>query len=134
MNTLEKEFIPYEQALALKELGFDEPYFRVYDTLGFVQDEKIMDELSLEKIQSPTFSQAFRWFRERWGYDIHVRGTNFRASYVIGIPKEINMESGDGYPLVIDWDYIVDGTGVRKTYEEAELACLLKLIEIVKNK
>jgi hypothetical protein len=24
---MEKEFIPYEQALALKELGFDEPCF-----------------------------------------------------------------------------------------------------------
>ena len=28
---MEKEFIPYEQALALKELGFDKPCFRWYD-------------------------------------------------------------------------------------------------------
>ena len=44
------------------------------------------------------------------------------------------MESVDGYPLVISWNYIVDEIGGRKTYEEAELACLKKLIEIVKNK
>jgi hypothetical protein len=29
--SLETEFIPYEQALALKELGFDEPCFGFYD-------------------------------------------------------------------------------------------------------
>ena len=27
---IENEFIPYEQALALKELGFDEPCFGIY--------------------------------------------------------------------------------------------------------
>ena len=31
---IEKEFIPYEQALALKELGFNEPYFGYYYTLN----------------------------------------------------------------------------------------------------
>ena len=136
---IEKEFIPYEQALALKELGFDEPCLMAYIGKGNQLYSKCDDVLHLNAIdvlnplKAPTFSQVFRWFRERWGYDIHVRGTNFRASYVIGIPKEINMESGDGYPLVIDWDYIVDGTGVRKTYEEAELACLRKLIELIKR-
>ena len=140
---MNKEFAPYEQALALKELGFDEPCFGYFNKTWSKENELLFPQYvgELENwnntqhlCSAPTFSQAFRWFRERWGYDIHVRGTNFRASYVIGIPKEINMESGDGYPLVIDWDYIVDGTGVRKTYEEAELACLRKLIEIVKNK
>lgn len=28
---MNKEFVPYEQALALKELGFDEPCFAYYD-------------------------------------------------------------------------------------------------------
>ena len=27
---LEKEFVPYEPSLALKELGFDEPHFKSY--------------------------------------------------------------------------------------------------------
>jgi hypothetical protein len=27
---MEKDFVPYEEALALKELGFDEPCFAVY--------------------------------------------------------------------------------------------------------
>ena len=136
MNTLEKEFIPYEQALALKELGFDEPCFRVYDTLGFVQDEKIMDELSLEKIQSPTFSQAFRWFREKYGLrnsitDFIDDETGIEWDYEIAIIGTDIDERGNYKPLI---DYSTDDeTRKFKTYEEAELACLRKLIEIVKN-
>jgi hypothetical protein len=34
---MNKEFIPYEQALALKELGFDEPCLGFYDE--FSNDE-----------------------------------------------------------------------------------------------
>ena len=37
---MDKEFIPYEQALALKELGFDEPCFRWYDERWGVFVEK----------------------------------------------------------------------------------------------
>ena len=31
---MEKEFVSYEQALALKELGFDEPCFGYYEPNG----------------------------------------------------------------------------------------------------
>jgi hypothetical protein len=141
MNTLEKEFVPYEEALVLKELGFDEPCFGSWET-EYAKVPTYTHSCSQfyknsnhpkGKVTAPTFSQAFRWFREKCGYDIHIRGTIFRASYVIGIPKEIYIESVDEYPVVISWDYIIDETGKRKTYEEAELACLRKLIEIVKQ-
>lgn len=137
MNPLEKEFAPYAESLELKELGFDEPCFRVYDTLGFVQDEKIMDELSLEKIQSPTFSQAFRWFREKHGLrnsitDFIDDETGIEWDYEIAIIGTDVDEKGNYKPIV---DYSTDDeTRKFKTYEEAELACLRKLIEIVKNK
>ena len=36
---MNKEFIPYEQALALKELGFDEPCFGHYLMKKFYQKE-----------------------------------------------------------------------------------------------
>lgn len=142
---MNKEFVPYQESLELKELGFDEPclfaYYGKSDISNFKESDHVLcgdrHNTSFQKdgrVSAPLYQQVFRWFRERCGYDIHVRGTNFRASYVIGLPKEINMKSGDGYPLVIDWDYIVDETGERKNYEEAELACLRKLIEIVKEK
>ncbi len=123
MNTLEKEFIPYEQALTLKELGFDEPCFRVYDTLGFVQDEKVMDKLSLEKIQSPTFSQAFRWFREKYG-----------LYHSIGLDNSLENDVNCDYQIINHSQSISEHETNFNNYEEAELACLKKLIEIVKNK
>ena len=134
---MEKEFALYPEAFELKQLGFDEDSFRYYNNdlklsrLGLFY---IYDNPSDFLCLAPTYSQAFRWFRKKYGYEIYISGTIFRASYVIGIPKEINMESVDGYPLVTSWDYIVDETGERKTYEEAELACMRKLIELVKNK
>lgn len=134
---IEKEFIPYELALELKQLGFNEPCFATIDQTEFVHingtEYPIRGAMDYRTIDVPTFSQAFRWFREKDELDIHIKGTYFRASYVIGIPKNINYNSADGNPLVIEWDYIIDESGKRKTYEEAELACLRKLIEIVKK-
>lgn len=136
---MEKDFAPYEEALALKEIGFDEPclfyYYGSSDLQSIIQINMPRlinhNESSFKTCYSaPSYSQAFRWFRKKYGYDIHIKGTHFRASYVIGIPKEINMKAVDGYPLVTSWDYIIDETGKRKTYEEAELECLKKLIEI----
>jgi hypothetical protein len=124
---MEKEFIPYTEALELKELGFDEPCFKVYDTLGYIQDEKEMDNLFLEKCLAPLYQQAFRWFREKYGWISNV--------WTICI-------STDG---ITSFEYAIDtldDLGVSqyrenfpyKTYEEAELECLKALIEIVKNK
>jgi len=129
-NHMEKEFVLYPEALELKQLGFDEP------CLGwFASDRTLVKEVT-EKTDftlAPTYSQAFRWFREKYDYDISIRGASFRANWVIGVPLLINNDSKDGYPLVISWDYKTsDGMKVL-TYEEAELACLQQLIKIVKE-
>ena len=55
---INNQFIPYKLALKLKELGFDEECFKVYDELGFIQDEKKMDELNLIKLNAPLWQQA----------------------------------------------------------------------------
>ncbi len=125
-----KDFTLHPEALELKQLGFDEP------CLGwFASDRTLVKEVT-EKTDftlAPTYSQAFRWFREKYDYDISIRGASFRANWVIGVPLLINNDSKDGYPLVISWDYKTsDGMKVL-TYEEAELACLQHLIKIVKE-
>ena len=55
---MKNEFIPYEQALALKNLGFDEPCF------GTASD---IDITLRSDIKMPLYQQAFRWFREKHG-------------------------------------------------------------------
>jgi hypothetical protein len=126
---MDKEFAPYEQALALKELGFNEPCLGAFigkelkifsfsnDLKGYTNDANLI-------IGAATYQQAFRWFREK-----HK------------LYHTINMFG--------DWDkpqysYLVSGRTMnnpahmwhfedKDSHEEAELACLIKLIEIVKS-
>jgi hypothetical protein len=118
---MEKEFIPYEQALELKELGFDEPCFKVYDTLGYIQDDKEMDNLFLEKCLAPLYQQCFKWFRDK-------RNIHGIVSYYGKGQWNIEILDYKGNELI----QIEDNT--FWSYEEAELECLKKLMEIVKLK
>ena len=116
---LEKDFVPYEQALALKELGFDEPHFKSY--VGISNNGDIKDctyvlcngKLNNDDVSAPTFSQAFRWFREKYGL----------LSYV-------DKCLTDTFRYNLDLNGSMIGLSGHKTHEEAELACLIKLIEI----
>ena len=124
---MQKEFCPYEEALALKELGFDEPCFGYYvETKKWIpasysQKETIYpsnSDLMKEWVSAPTFSQAFRWFREKY---------ELNKSILLGYDYSIENESKH-------WFSGTTEECAYKTYEEAELACLKKLIEIVKTK
>lgn len=126
---MEKEFIPYEQALALKELGFDEPCFTYFGNIsqalfglkGRIEfhTNTLLDIGHGKNVVSsaPTFSQVFRWFREKYGLCSYVDRVYDKGFYI--------------YEYFIDKDYQEFGL---KSYEEAELDCLKKLIEIVKKK
>ena len=110
------DFLPYEPALELKELGFDEPCFAwfVSKDYGVEIGMVIKSDLIKEAILAPTFSQAFRWFREKY----KLSGIPTHQSYDVW-----NLETGEcfieQYPI--------------ESYEEAELACLIKLIKLVKG-
>jgi hypothetical protein len=135
---LESLFCSYEQALALKELGFDEPCFGYYVGLGDnkedpfklvqIQSEKGQFEWIDNVYHAPTYSQVFRWFREKQYYsEITTECTQVDGSIGFSwriwkpwLIEEWSPENGND-----EWSY--------KTYEEAELTCLNKLIEICKN-
>ena len=81
---MEKEFIPYKQALALKELGFDEPCFGFYEKeilkpTSYVNDfyhgtnHGVDFENIFKTIPAPTFSQVFRWFRDKYGLISYIQ-------------------------------------------------------------
>jgi hypothetical protein len=145
MNELEKDFVPYQEALALKELGFDEPCLGFYDGKGSTQlyfnnkrdaSGDFIPFVKSERLTwfgTPTFSQAFRWFREKHGWQHSIDATSDQHSFELGYNYWIwNYKTGEEYYTMPknrpsgDWEY--------KTYEEAELECLRKLIEIVKEK
>jgi len=117
-----KEFCTYEQALALKELGFDE------HCIGWYNPQVNYKEVTTDRYwafhltgewenfkPAPLYQQAFRWFREKYRYPI--------------------IDSFVGVKGVIKFFYklpMCDET--FNTYEEAEQACLDKLIEIVRKR
>ena len=114
---MNKEFITYEQAVALKELGFDEPnyFLKWYDSKG-----DIREGLGLGEVKAPLYQQAFRWFREKY----NLKGFVSPVEYLDG--------TNDTYHWCI-YNECNSGND-QLTHEEAELACLIKLIEIVKEK
>ena len=85
---MKKEFIPYEQALALKELGFDEPCFGLFHKDGsFYRSYCTSHEQYYGQVCSaPTYYQCFRWFREKYkleGDISHFNDGRFKWSYQI---------------------------------------------------
>ncbi len=121
-----KEFIPYEQALALKELGFDEPCIAIYSNAnpktGLYTLKKYRLKLikqasqKYKGVKAPLYQQAFRWFRDEHGMSGSIQIEHDAYQWSI-------FEEGETSGLASDnWD----GTD----YEEAELACLEKLIEM----
>jgi hypothetical protein len=133
------DFVPYELALELKQLGFDEvciyhykkndegehtshPTFEMLTPFG--KNHNILDS----RVSAPTYSQAFRWFRENYSLQGIIWSgkisTVFYGYNILNISKQKyiinNTELGGG-----DCDY--------ETYEEAELGCLRHLIKTVKE-
>ena len=121
---MEKEFVPYELALRMKQLGFDEECFYVKPLNGnteFFYTPSDYDDFPEQKeveVGMPLFQQAFRWFREK--YKLNQLVTRLPKQYV-GV-----IDSEDGLTHLFYQRY--------DTYREAELACLEKLIEIVEQK
>ena len=119
-SNINNQFIPYNLALELKELGFDEPCFAFY---GLSRDDyktirlSIFQNLKTDYLSdvhhldvtcdAPLYQQAFLYLWNKTG------------RYIIPIPND-------------DKEWLCMGNKF-KTYEEARLECLKKLIEIVKN-
>lgn len=66
MNNLEKEFVPYQEALELKELGFDEPCFGWYQSCRLKIETHPLNlsnqtYMKGEDCFAPTFSQAINF-------------------------------------------------------------------------
>ena len=125
---MKKEFVPYEQSLELKELGFDEPCFCYWYTqqgsfpsirgkdIQFNGWKNYPDSNTI----APIYQQAFRWFREKHG---------LMGSVCEDVDGNFSLWTNKGNLLLQGKEY-----KEFTTYEEAELACLKKLIEIVKSK
>jgi hypothetical protein len=123
MNSIENNFVPYQIALDMKSIGFDEPCFGFYDDLD--NNKPIGGNFPCDgRNSAPTFSQCFRFFREEYGLKIgiDVWANNYEKWWYCIYSKKNG-----------EWDILLENNNIE-FYEEAELECLIKLIEIVKEK
>ena len=133
---MKNEFIPFQQALELKELGFDEPCFgKIYADGGSEQlsyPYKNSDQIGkVTSCSAPLYQQVFRWFREKY----NLRG-------FIGFRPNVKQFDCHVYDMSLSGkEYVKQRTYEEfqkdpkfGTYEEAELQCVKELISIVKNK
>jgi hypothetical protein len=129
---MNKEFIPYEQALELKELGFDKPCFTWYwDDIGLYNGLEYDNHNKREHtVSAPTFSQAFRFFREKYNLHAELYTADMGAIEYCFQIRDLYSEK-----YVYDNFRGAGGSymGTFNTPEEAELECLKKLIEICKK-
>jgi hypothetical protein len=131
MQKMNKEFVPHEQALKLKELGFDEPCFGLYHKDGFLS---LTISISHEQYYgqeclAPTYQQAFRFFRDKNNLEYQISKSangNYYATIHKNTQEYLDTIASLRYAC---FDEVVD----CYSYEEAESECLKKLIEIVKN-
>ena len=127
---MQKYFVSYTQAVALKKLEFNEKcygYFTKHEEFFYFDVDdlssnytKNMDNLVVNSIDelectAPLKTQVFEWGRKK-GYDTKVQ-------------KESEELYFGFYWNDVAW--IIVGNG---SYEEAESACVDKLIELEKNK
>jgi hypothetical protein len=138
INNMKKEFVTYKPALALRELGFDKDCLGYYvgkDKEVYISNEDIQppfkpDLGSKVMFRAPTYSQAFRWFREKYEYYSEIRVGCTQIDGGIGYEWWVWKPNG-----IEEWSIQIPGEEWSyRTYEEAESACLDKLIEIVRER
>jgi hypothetical protein len=139
---MHNEFVSYEIALKLKELGFDKPCLTYYYELTSNLRTHIgvdignawtySENKKLGFTLAPLYQQVFRWFREQFNWQSSIEATNDQHSHKLGYNHFIwNNITGEEYHTMPkdspfgDWCF--------KTYEEAQKECILDLISIIKN-
>jgi hypothetical protein len=132
---MNKDFIPDEQALALKELGFDEPCFGFYfkgeedENFNLIPNGRTGGFFGYQ-FDAPTYSQAFRWLKNKHGLYGWVTSKTIDENKTIFIPQGRTIPDTMQKGLVVDIIPYV----TFKDDIDAQLECLKVFIKIVKEK
>ena len=140
---IEKEFVPYDLALRLKVLGFEESCLAYYESqdknlvinfnsLPLTEEQKkrpglyTIDNrngvLPQWAVAAPTWRAAFKWFKDKHKLKSWIQEHSKNTNFIYEIRPHICAHYKEGE------------TYVYKTSEKTELACLKKLCEIVESK
>jgi len=120
------DLVPFERAMSLRNLGFREPTDYTYYKLpnGDIKADKIHFADYIIQVSAPYFQEAFRWFRLHNSLDKNIESMTKEGEDKKRYFYQITLrETG----LFINSIYTED---MFDSYEEAELACLDRLIKI----
>ena len=114
---MEKEFVTYEQALALKELGFKEDCLASYYHAGKRLGIGEYINHGNYTILAPLKQQVFRWFREKYGWIGGIRQLSQSGNgMIIG---EFRKDEDNNFMMFAE------------SYEQCENYCIENLIKII---
>ncbi len=136
MRKIQDKFVPYQQSLDMKDLGFDDPCFATYFTVGAWQIDCTEGALNLKSneaceysILAPLWQDALDWFREQHNLEYQIQriaNGNYHAL--------IHKNTDEYLDLLRECDLICINEVIDVyTYEEARLETLEKLIQYVKQ-
>ena len=135
---MKEQFIPYEQALELKKLGFDEKCMASFKDgeFGwyFYTNSILTKELykGCHCATAPLWQQAFDWFREKHNLSIQPFAVwDLEDEEIDFIKNKPSFYITDDF--IYNENKSIENSDRFKTYEEARLECLKKLIEIIEN-
>lgn len=129
---LELEFVKYEYAVRLVNLGYNQrcmlAFYRDKNFELIVNAKNGYSQLDLSKnnhISAPLYQQVFRWFRKEHGlYSSIVPKKSWPDDFVSGVEWYVSICGGNGKEIGPDGVY---------SYSEAQEECVKRLIEIVEN-
>ena len=126
---MDKEFVPVRESIEIRNLGFDEPCFKLtLNGIATIVKEKTSICLPISNSQVnngvvyPLWQQAFRWFQE-----------------VHGLYVEPFVDDDKTFGFLVSY-FIPHGRtdmpiqGRFKTTEERDIACIQFLIKAAKEK
>jgi len=137
---MEKEFVPYEIALELKELGFDEECMGLYEevdnNIKLLYTDPVVTLYLLNKAEhegrtyhckAPLWQQAFDWFRSKGLYSsLDKLGDGF----CVYAYKDLDGRDETLFDLL---DEEKRKLHVFNTYEKARIKCIENLIKLIKE-
>jgi hypothetical protein len=138
---MKEHFVNYNQALALKELGFDEPciaryiipgdlvFKGCYEDSNIIHLELTQNDICEAHVLAPLKSQVFKWFRDEHNI-VHTVYSN-ASGYIWEL--HYNKERGGTHICDSEESGDCELSGMFTTYEGAESACIDRLIEIIKG-
>ena len=120
---MKKEFLPFDLEVKLVELGFNEKTFDVHSDI-------VTSGFKIVKKPTPRilFQQAFRFCREQLLLDSCIIPYWFIDGEYKVKKYTYSIEPSNRFDEYFDCD-----SDEYDTYKEAEIACLVKLIEICRK-